>query len=107
VDTQNIVIMDDNTEEHVSPHEARSVENPPSNLVSDPDALAKLLEMELILKRETWQRRRSQRGTWRALSILFFVLVIVGALAAYFFFATTYRQSGEPSPSVEAKDSSR
>jgi len=94
------------TEEDISSPERRA-ENPPSNLVSDPDALAKMLEMELALKRDTWQRRRSQRGTWRALSILFLVLIIVGALAAYFFFATTYRQPAEPAPSVEAKDSSR
>jgi len=76
-------------------------------MASDPDTLAKLLEMELALKRQTWQRRQSQRGTWRVLSILFLVLVIAGALAAYFFFATTYRQSGERAPSAEAKDSIR
>jgi anti-sigma-K factor RskA len=55
-------------------------------------------------RRSSDQIWRSQRGTWRALSIVFLVLVIVGALAAYFFFATTYRQ---PVPSVEAKDSIR
>jgi hypothetical protein len=100
-------MTDDQTEEQISSPEAHRVETQPSNFVSDPDALAKMLDMELALKRQQWQQRRSQRGTWRALSILFVILVIAGALAAYFFFAMNYRQRAEPSPTIEAKDSTR
>ena len=86
-----------------------SAEKQPANLVTDPDALTKVLEMELALKRATWQRTRSQRGTWRALSILFLLLVIAGALVAYFYFAPTLIRRGESTPSsgAEATDSTR
>ena len=52
---------------------------------TDPDALAKSLEVELILKRASWQKARGRLIVWRTLSIIFLLLVIVGALAAYFF----------------------
>jgi hypothetical protein len=102
-----IAMTDNKTEENISSPEAPCAEKQPANFVSDPDALAKMLDMELVLKREKWKRQRSQRGTWRALSIFFLVLVIGGALAAYFFFAMSYRQPAEPAPSVETKDSVR
>lgn len=101
------MITDDKIDDRISSPAAHCAENQPSNFVGDPDALAKMLEIELALKREKWQRRRSQRGTWRALSIFFLVLIIAGALAAYFFFAMSYRPAGEPALSAEAKDSTR
>ena len=64
-------------------------------MVTDPDALAKLLEMELALKRASWQRTRSRRGTWRALSFLFLLLVIAGGLVAWFYFAPTLSRREE------------
>jgi hypothetical protein len=94
-------------EAKISSPEAQCAEKQPSNFVSDPDTLAKMLEMELALKRQEWQRRRSQRGTWRSLSILFVVLVIAGALAAYFYFAMTYRPGRQPASSVETRHWSR
>jgi hypothetical protein len=99
--------MDDKTQERISSHAMPSAEKLPSNLVTDPDALAKMLEMELAMKRAEWQRTRSQRGTWRALSILFLLLVIVGALAAYFYLAPTLSRRGAATPSPEANDSIR
>lgn len=72
-----------------------STEKQPANSVTDPDALVKLLEMELSRKRAAWQRTRSRRGTWCALSILFLFLVIAGALVAYFYFAPTLIRRGE------------
>ena len=84
-----------------------SAEKQPSNLVTDPDALAKLLEMELALKRAAWQRMRSQRGTWRALSILFLLVVMAGGLVAYFYFAPALIRRGESAPPSEATDSIR
>jgi hypothetical protein len=84
-----------------------SAEKQPSNLVTDPDALAKMLEMELALKRAAWQHTRSRRGTWRALSILFLLLVIMGALVAYFYFVPALSRSGESTSPPGATDSTR
>jgi hypothetical protein len=84
-----------------------TAEKQPSNLVTDPDALAKVLEMELALKRAGWERARSRRGTWRALSILFLLLVMAGALAAFFYFAPALGRHGAAKPSPEAQDSIR
>jgi len=84
-----------------------SAEKQPSNLVTDPAALAKFLDMELALKRAAWQRTRSQRRTWRALSILFLLLVIAGGLIAYLYFAPTLIRRGESAAPAEATDSNR
>lgn len=100
-------MMDNPTESQISSREASRTDEQPSNLVTDPDALAKLLEMELALKREEWKRSRSRRGALRALSILFLILVIAGAVAAYFFFATNYRQPAGPGSTLETRDSTR
>lgn len=64
------------------------------NRADDPDALAKALEMELIMKRASWRKSRARLGTWRTLSFLFFFLVLLGALLAYFYFMTEARQRG-------------
>lgn len=69
---------------------------------SDPDALAKALEMELIQKRAAWQKARAQRGTWRALSLLFLLLVILGALAAFFFVLPQLRNRATETPAAES-----
>ena len=51
----------------------------------DPEQLSKLLEIELMQKRAGWQRTVAQRRTFRAFALLFLLLVIVGAIGAYFF----------------------
>ena len=75
--------------------------------VGDPEALAKALEMELMLKRAAWQRTRSRRGTWRALSFLFLLLVLVAAIAAWFYLAPALSRRGESTPPPRALDSTR
>jgi hypothetical protein len=72
-----------------------STEKQPSNLVTDPDALAHQLAMELALKRASWRRTRSRRGTWRALSFLFLLLIIAGGLVAWFYLVPALSQRGE------------
>lgn len=84
-----------------------TTEKQPSNLVTDPDALAKLLEMELALKRASWEQTRSRRGTWRALSILFLLLVIAGAIAAWFYFTPALSRRDEATSPPAAADSIR
>jgi hypothetical protein len=79
----------------------------PEPPAADPEALAKALEMELIMKRASWQKTRAQRGSWRALSFLFLLLVVLGALAAYFYFAGEVSHRRPKPPGAEAADSSR
>ena len=74
---------------------------------TDPDALAKALELELIMKRASWQKTRARRGNWRALSFLFLFLVLLGALLAYFYFSTQMSHRGEESPSARTIESGR
>jgi flagellar basal body-associated protein FliL len=52
---------------------------------TDPEQLARLLEIELMQKRATWQRTSEQRKSVRMLAFLFLLVVIAGAFAAYFF----------------------
>ena len=66
---------------------------------AEAEALAKALELELIARRAAWQRARARRGTWLTMSLLFLLLVFVGAFAAWFFFATEIRERREkPTP---------
>ncbi len=58
----------------------------PESKESHPERLAQLLELELIQKRSSWQQAKERRGNFRMLSFLFLFLVILGALAAFFFF---------------------
>ncbi|HEY1769187.1 MAG TPA: hypothetical protein VGG02_02900 [Chthoniobacterales bacterium] len=57
--------------------------DPTSQPTGDAEALARALELELQSKRAGWQRARARRNLWRALSLLFLLLVIVGALFAW------------------------
>ena len=52
---------------------------------TDPETLARLLELELMQKRIGWQQAKGRRANYRTLSFLFLFLVIVAALAAGFF----------------------
>jgi hypothetical protein len=62
---------------------------------ADPEALAKALELELMLKRAAWQRASSSRSTWRAVSFFFLFLVIIATLFGfYYFFAIMPRAAG-------------
>ena len=79
----------------------------PEPSAADPEALAKALELELIMKRASWQKMRARRGTWRALSFLFLFLVLVGALLAYFYFSMQMSNRGRESPSAERIESDR
>lgn len=67
----------------------------------DADALAKALELELMSKRASWQSARAKRGTWRALSVLFLLLVIVGGLCAWYFLASEMRERRRETPAAQ------
>ena len=68
---------------------------------AEADALAKALELELITRRASWQKARARRGTWLAMSLLFVLLVFVGAFAAWFFFAGEIRERREKPTCVQ------
>ena len=58
---------------------------------TDPAKLAKLLEIELMQKRASWQQAKVRRGTFRAMSFLFLFLVIIAAVAAFYFLSSSER----------------
>lgn len=68
---------------------------------SEADALTRALEMELKLKRASWEQTRARRGTLRALSLLFLLLVIVGSLLAFFYLVPQLHRQNEKTPAVE------
>ena len=63
----------------------------PAARETDPEELAKLLEIELMQKRATWQQAKARHGTYRAMSFLFLFLVIVAAFVAFYFVASSER----------------
>ena len=68
---------------------------------TEADALTKALEIELQLKRASWQKVRARRGTWRALSLLFLLLVILGTLFAFFYLLPQLHPNRAKTPAVE------
>ncbi len=81
-------------------------ELPPERL-SDPEVLAKALEMELIGKRAAWQKAKARRGVWLALSIVFLLLVLLGGLFAYFHFWPELTRRNENAPAARATETNR
>lgn len=57
-------------------------------LETDTDQICRLLDAKLANERAAWQRANSQRQIIRAASLIFVFLVIIGALAAFYFVST-------------------
>lgn len=74
---------------------------------NDPATLGRALEAELIAQRATWARRRARRGLWRGLSLLFLLLVVLGALVAWFYFASELRPRGNGGPNHSQSEPDR
>jgi len=68
---------------------------------TDPEALGRALEIELILKRAAWEKMRQRRSAWRAASLLFLLVVVLGALFAWFYFAPQLRERTDPAAASE------
>ena len=66
---------------------------------TDPEKLAKLLEIELMQKRASWQQAKARRSTYRTMSFLFLFAVIVASFVAFYFLLTSDRT---PPPRVDA-----
>lgn len=61
----------------------------PTPRETDPEKLAKLLEIELMQKRAGWQQAKSRRSTYRTMSFLFLFFIIVAAFVAFYFLASS------------------
>ena len=68
------------------------------------EAIARALELELISKRSAWKKAKARRQTWRTLSILFVLLILLGALLAYFYLVPALSREGKSAPPA-ARDS--
>jgi cytoskeletal protein RodZ len=84
-----------------------SADNPQSTKQPEPSAeeLSRLLEIELMQKRAQWQKISAKRNSLRSVSVLFLFLVIVGALAVFYFAftrASEVRQQRPPQPPASA-----
>ncbi len=68
----------------------------PSARETDPEKLAKLLEIELMQKRASWQQAKARRSSYRTMSFLFLFLVIVAAFVAFYFVVSSERPPKPP-----------
>ena len=73
----------------------------------DPDALARALDSEMKQQRLRWEQARRRRGAWRALSFLFLLLVIVGALLVWFYLLPAVKERESAPGSTPAAAESR
>ena len=71
----------------------------------DSEALARELELELMRQRVTWQKTSSRRGTWRALSILFLLLLLLAGFFGYFYLLPQIRDRAEKQPATRTEHS--
>lgn len=76
--------------------------NQPAPRETDPEKLAKLLEIELMQKRASWQQAKARRSSYRTMSFLFLFVVIVAAFVAFYFIATSERAPRPPSDAEAA-----
>jgi hypothetical protein len=78
--------------------------HPPAH-ATDPAGATQALELELMRQRARREQAKARRRTWRALSFVFLLLVLLGALVACFHFLpelTQARARRPASPSAEA-----
>lgn len=72
---------------------------------TDPAEIEKLIELEMMRTRATWQQSKARRGNLRALSLLFLCLIVAAAIGIYFYFASLREaaraeaDNARPSPS--------
>jgi hypothetical protein len=57
----------------------------PETIKQDPEALLRLLDLELRQKRVAWQQAASRHRTSRMISLFSILVVIVAGLLAFFF----------------------
>jgi hypothetical protein len=75
----------------------------PESKKIDSDEVMRQLDIELAQKRAEWAQAGARRSTFRALSLLFLAVVVIGALFAFFFLFTSLPQQ-RSNPSAPAAD---
>ena len=71
---------------------------PGDNKETDPDKLAKLLELELMKERMAWQRKKAKGNSLRLASFVFLFLVIFAALAGAIYIFSQFGGDQAPLP---------
>jgi hypothetical protein len=76
----------------------------PESSESDPEQLARLLEIQLAQKRAAWKDTGARVQKIRTLSFVFLFILVIGSLAAFFFLMTQLneRRSNSPAPANPA-----
>jgi hypothetical protein len=77
----------------------------PESRESEAEHLAKLLEIELALKKNEWATATERYRRIRTASFLFLALIVMGALAAFFFLILP-RLQDRPAPSGSSPSAS-
>lgn len=52
---------------------------------NDPDELSRLLEIELMQKRASWQQKTARNKNLKSVSLVFLFLIVMGGLAGLYF----------------------
>ena len=76
----------------------------PKPTESDPEHLARLLELELMQKRMTWKQASERHRALKSASFLFLFIVIIAAVVGFYliFSRANEQRSRQPAPSVPA-----
>ncbi len=71
----------------------------PETIKQDPEALLRLLDLELRQKRVAWQQAASRHRTSRMISLFsIFVVVVAGLLALFFLFSQANQERTNSRP---------
>jgi hypothetical protein len=71
----------------------------PAAIKPDPEALLRLLDLELRQKRVAWQQAASRRRTSRLISLFsIFVVIVAGLLALFFLFSQANQERANSRP---------
>ncbi|MGH8101192.1 MAG: hypothetical protein ACREIW_07835 [Chthoniobacterales bacterium] len=73
------------------------------SIQTDPGDLARVLELEMLQKRATWQRANARHRTIRGLSVLFLFIIILAAVGAFFFLFLRAKDGAANRPGASTK----
>ena len=80
----------------------------PETIKQDPEALLRLLDLELKQKRVAWQRAASRHRTSRMISLFsIFVVIATGLIALFFLFSQANEERANFRPSTMSDSAGR
>jgi hypothetical protein len=71
---------------------------------ADPEELTRIIELEMAQKRAAWAEAEARHRKIRALSLAFLMIVVIGALLAFFLLFTRLTQD-RPAPATRPQSS--